>query len=170
MCCNPILEQLYLLLPTSEGWGKVLFSVCLSVHTLMGGTPSDWLGIPPSFPMRVRRRYPILLNGRGGTPSFLIAASSWWGITPYHWWGDPHLANGGVTPSEPGVPPVRIRWGTPHWDWMGMLPHQDWMGVHPPSGLDGGSHPPVERFGDWAATRWAVCLLHSHRTFLFPLI
>ena len=69
-------ECTILLPPASEGWGKVLFSVCLSVHTSTGGgggTPSQvWvrgypfpdLGIPSQVWMG---GYPIPgLDGGGG--------------------------------------------------------------------------------------------------------
>ena len=57
-----------LLPPASEGWGKVLFSVCLSVHILgwgypsqiyVGGTPSQvWVGGVPC-PWSGQGGYPI---------------------------------------------------------------------------------------------------------------
>ena len=69
-----------LLLPASEGWGKVLFSVCLSVHTSIWGggrgdpiTDLDRGGT--SFQVQVGGGYPIQLTGgypiqvMGGTPS-----------------------------------------------------------------------------------------------------
>ena len=48
--CLEFSSRTFLLQPASEGWGKVLFSVCLSVHTLTGGgTPakSGWWGGTP---------------------------------------------------------------------------------------------------------------------------
>ena len=43
-------EFFCLFLPAaSEGWGKVIFSVCLSFHSSKGGTPYSWGGVTP-FP------------------------------------------------------------------------------------------------------------------------
>ena len=75
-----------LLPPASEGWGKVLFSVCLSVHISGGGVPQSGLG----------RRVPQ--SGLGGTPSQV-----WVGGTPSQVWGG--------TPSPGGVP--HVQGGTP---------------------------------------------------------
>ena len=44
--------QVVIILPASKGWGKVLFTVCLSVHIMgeypvsgLGGTPAQvWVG------------------------------------------------------------------------------------------------------------------------------
>ena len=162
-----------------------IFSLCVSSHP--GDTPIRWQGgYPirswggtPSFPM-------------GGTPSFLtgVPHPSQWGVPPsflkgvpqgtlphhWDWMGVPHWDWMGVPHWDwmevPPPPPVRTGFGynPPHW--MG------WMGV-PPSGLDRGTlppphhtirtgcgsppPPPVSKPGDRAATRRAVCLLHSGR-------
>ena len=47
--------------PASEGWGKVLFSVCLSVHISGGGGTPSQVGVEGGYPG------PGL--SRGGTPS-----------------------------------------------------------------------------------------------------
>ena len=55
MCvCEALNLFIYLLPPVSEGWGKVIFSVCVSFHTSGGGAlgyhhPADGGGaVPPS--------------------------------------------------------------------------------------------------------------------------
>ena len=77
----------------TEGWGKVLFSVCLSVHTSTGGGR----GVPQ----------PGLDGGGGGTPvrsglgeAGTPARSGWWGVP------QSGLAGGGST----GVPPLGQVW------------------------------------------------------------
>ena len=107
-------------------------------------------------------------------------------LSTFRWAVYSHLANGGTPsglqgyPIQPmggtpiwlmgGVPPNQDWMGVPPcWDWMGVPHHQDWMVSPPPAPIKTGcgSSPPVRRSGDKAATRWAVCLLHSSRwTFL----
>ena len=126
--------------PASEGWGKVIFSLCVSVHTSTGGgTPHpltgvppsgpDW-GVPPFFPTGVT---PILSDGvpliqvpdqgggtltwEGGTPS-----RPGKGVPPWSRPGE------GIPPPPPpiqtweGVPPVQVRsqdgggGSTPNWN------------------------------------------------------
>ena len=89
--------------PASEGWGKVIFTVCLSVHTRGEGTPICWLGGgTPSGPT-------------GGTPSF-PTGTSWqgvpWaldGVPPPHgdWMGYPSFETGWGYPL-----PIGTGWGT----------------------------------------------------------
>ena len=83
-----------LLPPASEGRGKVIFSVCLSVHTRGGGGlphPADG-GLVP---------HPA--DGGGGVPH------------PADGGGVPHPADGGGYPSAGGHPPSggAPAWGTP---------------------------------------------------------
>ena len=121
----------FLLLPASKGWGKVLFSVCLSVHTSMGG-----------------RGYPVPGLGGGGTLSQI-----WWGGgTPSQVW----MVGGTKCTARPGldgVPPtIMTGWGTlPLWldgypptmtGWVTPLHHHDWMG-YPSPWLDG--VPPIRQ-------------------------
>ena len=56
--CSLCIQKL--LPPASEGWGKVIFSVCLSVHV---GVPRLWSQVP-SQPL-----VPCLFWGGGATPS-----------------------------------------------------------------------------------------------------
>ena len=141
--------------PHSEGMGKVLFpqaSVCSE-----GGVPLLYPITPPSTG-------PMSFPG-GGVPH------------PVPNEGYPHLVlmggtqSGLVTPHQEldGGNPIRIGWGYPHQDWMGIPPsllgldrgtsHQDWMGVPP-----------------WETEQQNEYLLHSRqyatcvqrrRTFLF---
>ena len=83
--------SLTLLPPASEGWGKVLFSVCLSVHTSTGG------GVPQSgMDGRGEVPQPGLdggglpqsgVDGGGGYPSQVLMVggtltrSGWWGVS-----------------------------------------------------------------------------------------
>ena len=102
-----------LLPPASEGWGKVLFSVCLSVH-ISGRVPQSGLG-------------------RGSTPSQV-----WTGGTPSQVWGGgyPIQVWGGGYPIQVwmvgGVP-----W--PGFGGGGTLARFQWGVPHP--GLDGGRYP-----------------------------
>ena len=91
--------------PASEGWGKVIFSVCQS-------TPGG-------------RGYPHLLTGMGGVPR---SGPDDGGIPNLpDGGGYSILPNWGVPPSglDSDTPPpqIRTRWGT-------LLGH-DWMGVPP---------------------------------------
>ena len=94
------MKQCTYLPPASEGWGKVLFLVCLSVHTLIGGIPKPGLdggGYPSQVWMVGVPRVPPRpgLDGRG-YPGY-----------PHHdWMGYPPL-------SLDGVPPTITGWGNP---------------------------------------------------------
>ena len=98
----------YLLPPASFGCGKVIFSLCMSVHTSTGGIPHPpsqvWMGGGYPIP-GLDRGYPI--TGLDGYP-----------------WGTPW-------PGLDGVPPIPARtvWGTPlaRTGW-GKPPGQDWIG------------------------------------------
>ena len=82
-----------LLPPASKGRGKVLFSVCLSVHTLMGGR-----GYPSQVWMVGAVPWPGL-DGGWVTP----ARSEWWEGVPW-----PGLDGGGGYSSQVwivGYPP-----------------------------------------------------------------
>ena len=106
--------------PASEGWGKVLFSVCLSVH-ISEGTPSQvW---------------------PGGLPH---PRSGWGGGTQSQVWsgGNPRSGQGGTHPrSGQWYPPMtRSGWGTPQdlgwgtpwtWDWVPPRPGTG----YPPSSI-----------------------------------
>ena len=102
---------LSLLPPASEGWGKGLFSVCLSVHTLM------------------RRGYSIPGLDRGDTLSKVqvgVPHLVQRGVSPSSWWGVPHpRSKWGV----PWVQPLaRTGWVNPQRELNGVPPGQDWMG------------------------------------------
>ena len=90
------------LLPTaSEGWGEVIFSVCLSVHIYGGGgTPSGWRWGGTPFPGPCGG-YHIQLTG--GVPR---PRSRWGYPLPrgYPWHGVP--PSRGTLPWQ-GVPPTR---------------------------------------------------------------
>ena len=90
------------LLPASEGWGNLIFSLCVSVHTSIGGYPilpnggspphQDWIGYPP----------PSGLDG--DTPCL-----DWMGVLPnWDWMGYPHQDWMGKPPS-----PIKTAWGYP---------------------------------------------------------
>ena len=96
LCCqiNPQC-LLSLLPPASEGWGKVLFSVCLSVH-ISGEVPQLGIG-----------GYPI--PGPLGTPlirSGWVPPRTWDGVPPQTWDRIPSW-------TWDGVPPPDLGWGTP---------------------------------------------------------
>ena len=145
--------------PAPEGWGKVIFSLCVLVHTSTreGGSPSQvWMGgvphpssgwglctHPPPPPERACHRpdmlwsvcllhftHPVLTGKEVGTSS-----SSWWEVPP-------------SSPTGEGVPSSTPWWGTLHQGlhWS-TLPIRDWMRVCPPPhrGLDGGLPPPPRK-------------------------
>ena len=110
-------RQEWLLPPASEGWGKVLFSVCQFTSRRGEGTPSCRQG------------------GGGGTPSQVRMGGGWWVLHfTSGWWGGgyPHPRSGwgvGVSPLQvwmgtgattilgqdggQGVPPSQVRTGVP---------------------------------------------------------
>ena len=120
-----------LLPPASEGWGKVLFSVCQS--TLMGGYP---ISGPAGYPISgLGRGVPHPRSGQGGYP------------IPGLDGGVPHPRSGWGEVTQP-------RSG------QGGTPTQVWTGGYPNPGLDGGvPHPrsgwgvPHPRSG-WGGTPW----------------
>ena len=137
--------SLLLLPPASDGWGKVIFLLCVSVQTSTGGGyphPRSGWGIP-HLRSRMGEYPPISHPGRENAP----CQDS----------GIPHPRSGQEIP-----PLVRTGWGYP--------PSWYWIKVHPPtSRLDWGT--PLSPLGDRAATRQAVCLLRSlRRTFLLNKI
>ena len=173
MGCNPILEQLYLLPPTSEEWGKVLFSVCLSVHISGGeGVPQSGRGVPHP---RSGWGVPIPGLAGGGTPPQIWPwrvpyPRSGQGGTPFQVW-----LGGGYPRSGPGYPPIPrtwyvappdlgfctppdLGWGNPPdlgcdtpwtWDWV---PSWTWDGVPPRPGMV--NHPPPLDLGQGTPRTW----------------
>ena len=140
--------------PASEGWGNVLFSVCLSVHTLTGGgvshhrygqacTPSQvWTGCTTfqvwirGYPIRgLDMGYPIPGLDRRVPRVNPPARSGWWEGTQ----GTPLTRSGRLGGS----------WGTPSHVWMLDYPR------YPRPGLDGGGTEgnPLARFGWWGVPR-----------------
>ena len=89
-----LLQRSYLP-PASEWWGKVIFSVCVSVHTSTGGVLHPLMGGTP-FP------------GPGGGYPFPGAGRGY----PF-----PGL-NGGVPPPGKGVPPAWEGGYPPTWEWV----------------------------------------------------
>ena len=87
--------------PHPKDGGKVLFSVCLSVH-ISGGYPVRSRGYPiPGLAGGV----PHPRSGWGGTPSQV-----WLGGTPSQVWPGGYLIPGLAR----GVPHPRSGWGVPH--------------------------------------------------------
>ena len=102
-----------LLPPASEGWGKVIFSLCMSVHTLTGGEggvpcPADGVGGIP-IPGQ-DRGYPISGPGWGG---YLHLRPRMEG-TPSQDRGVPHPRSGPGGTS--GYPQSGLDGGTPSQD------------------------------------------------------
>ena len=149
-----------LLPPASEGWGKVIFSLCVSVHTSTGGggIPQPGLdggggGVLRSGVHGVWVPQPGL-DDLGGT----LARSGWWGVGGG---GVPHPRSevGGGVPhsrSEVGEYPIpSLRWGVPHprsggyparsgwWGVLGVPPGQVWMVGGVPE------TPPQPGLGGW---------------------
>ena len=127
MACNHILERLPLLPPASEGWGKVLFSICQSTPRPGGG------GVVP-HPSWQGEGTPVLSQARG-TPS------GWWGI-PHPIWLMGHVLPVGT---GWGYPNPDLAWGSPlsstGWDTPPPLP--------PPPHLQRGEH--LLRGGQYAS-------------------
>ena len=124
-CCQSLRLSgaIDILPPASEGWGKVIFSVCS--HLWGGGYPIPGL-------LRTLSQvcgwggYPI--PGLGGVPHL----KSGWGVPhPRSWWGVPHPRSG---------------WGgTPSQVWVGGTPSQVWM-------VGGVPRVPLTRSGWWGGT------------------
>ena len=96
--------------PASEGWGKVLFSVCLSVHTSMG-----W-------------GYPVPGLDGGGYPIPGLGGGI---LHPADGYPIPGLGGGGGAGYQ-----IQLMGGTPSQVWMGVsqgTPRQGLDGVHPPA-------------------------------------
>ena len=93
--------------PASEGMGKVLFPVFLSVHTSMGGGGATlarsgwWGGGYPGQVWMVGRGVPQPGLDGGGTQG-----------TPMTGWGT-RLARSGWWGGYPGYPPTMTGWSTP---------------------------------------------------------
>ena len=113
--------------------GKVIFSLCVSVHTSTRkgrGTPSGRGRLPPSFPMGVGG-VPHQAD-RGYPPSFLTGEylhPANGGYPHPSLWGYPILLNkGGIL----GYPSIGTGWGFPSplgLDGVTPPPCQDWLGV-----------------------------------------
>ena len=95
-----LISIILLLPPASEGWGKVLLSVCQS-HLDRGDTPSGWWGEEVPHPR----------SGGGGTPS------CWWGggwvvSHPRSERGYPILLMGKYPIQNQDRGPIETGWGT----------------------------------------------------------
>ena len=111
--------KILLLPPTSEGWGKVLFSVCQSTSRGRVGYPSQvWRGVNP-----------IPGLGREGD-TWVPPNQVWMGYPPQTW---------DRVPPRPGTGyPPDLGWVTPPQTWDGVPPGpemeyspQTWDGVPP---------------------------------------
>ena len=168
-----MLVLLLFLPPASEGWGKVIFSLCVSVYTSMRGTP---------FPGQDEGEgTPFPCQDGGGAP----LPRSGWGVPPVRtgWGRDMRYP----FPGQDGkIPHPRAGWGTPCQDWMGY-PHWDWIGVPPVSTgwstpwlrLDGGYPIPGQDGATPIGPGWDTpsrlqglsCIKTStHQTFLDTII
>ena len=167
ICNTPWLNLVVLLLPpASEGWGKVIFSVCTPSQVRGGGGY-------PILGLRWGERYPSQVwDGCGGT---LTRSRCWGGGTPARsrWWGvPPHPGMryspdlGWGTPPGPGMGyPPDLGWGTPQN--LGWGTPRTWDGVTPPADLRWGTPPRQISIASTCYTA-GVCLLHSRRrTFLY---
>ena len=112
--------------PHPKDWGKVIFSLCVSVHTSMGrgGTPSQVGGTSSQAGWGVAHHR----SGQGIPPP---ARSGWWGGGGIPEYLQPGLDGGGGVPhprSGRGVPLHRSGWlGYP-----GVLPARSgWLGGTP---------------------------------------
>ena len=101
----------FLLPPTSEGWGKVIFSVCVSIHTSTGGG-----GVPPSQ-VQVGGT-PSQVQVGGGVPPSQVQVGGGVGAYPLprsRWgagvgWGTPFPGPMGGAGAVGGrVPPIQVR-------------------------------------------------------------
>ena len=116
-----------LLPPASEGWGKVIFSVCPRLQGVPhpadeGGTPSQvW-----------PRGYPIPGLDRGGYP----ISRSRWGVPHSQVWTESTQSQVWMGVYLEYPPPIGTGWGTPKYGLDGVPPNMDWMG-YPQLGLDG---------------------------------
>ena len=116
---KPVVSFLFFLPPASEGWGKVIFSLCVSVHTLTEGGY-----LIPIHP----HPYPSLSGGvpdqaldGGGVPRSSLGQGGYpnpsldWGGTPTLDGGYPNLGLGGIPTLDGGVP--HLQGGTPSHVW-----------------------------------------------------
>ena len=128
--------------PASEGWGKVLFSVCLSVHISGGGTPVRSRGGTPSQVWSGGRGDPIP-GLVGGYPGVHPMTRSGWGTPPGTGMGYPPRTWDGVPPL-PGI-------GYPPGPGMGYPPRPGTgyplldLGQGTPPGLGQGTPPDLGR-------------------------
>ena len=149
MLCFHVLFFYLSLPPASEGWGKVIFSVCS--HLRGWGGSGRWYPRPRSGGGGVPQPG---LDGEGGVPwpgldggGCTPARSGWWGVP------QPGLDGGGGDPGQiwmvgRGVP-------QPGLDGGGGTPSQVWMGGGVPCpGLDGGGGRGVP--GSIASTCYAA--------------
>ena len=185
---SSIRMKIKLLPPASEGWGKVIVSVCphlreggFPVPRLGGGIPhpkSRWRGTPSQVWVW---GYPIPgLGGGNLVPGFGGGTSSqvWVGMYPIPGLGGGYPIPGwGGTPFQVWVGDIPIPGlgrGTPSQVWQGT-PSQVWVGRYPipgPDRVDGVPLPHTHTSAKRAlATRRALCLLRSRkRTFFLVLL
>ena len=138
----------------SQGWWKVMFSLCPPLWgggsgpmSSPGGYPSYWFfprsQVPGPFPEVLQSEVPQARTG----------------------WGNPWSGLDGVSPifrTGWGTPMARTGWHTsPGQDWMGYLPDQDRIGYPPPS--------ETEQQSEYILATWrAVCPLRSRRRTVLP--
>ena len=153
---NLSLKMSYLL-PASEGWGKVTFSVCSHIW---GGYPIQvWGGGVPWPGLECGGEYPILgvgvpqpgLDGWG----YPIPGLGWGGTLAWsRWWGELFHPRGGGCPVRSGW------WGVPRPGLDGWRVPQsglDGGGSVPPwPGLDGGGYRPPTRQSSIVSTCYAA--------------
>ena len=150
--------------PASEGWRKVMFSLCPPLreggypHLAVGGYSilphgrgrgiphhsRDGGMVPPSSPNR--GGYPGVLPCQqdGGTPPLTR-----WGYPPSARWGTPCSDLGW------GYPPIRKDGGTPYWEGCGTPPFRTGWGTPPPP-----PHQETEQHSDHLLRggRYASCV------------
>ena len=136
--------------PASEGRGKIIFSLCVSVHTSTRGgvpCPPERGGGVPHPRSRMEEGYPHLKSRTGGTPSQVQD-----GGYPYlgsRMGGYPYLGSrkGYPISGQGGMPSQDRGYPIPGQDW-GLHPCQDWMEVPNSPIRTGWGTPPPPGSGD----------------------